>query len=611
MSDELLKYYNKELSYFRRAAAGFAQMHPKIAGRLRLGKDAVADPHVERLIESAAFLNARIRKKLDDDYTELSEAILGVLYPHYLAPLPSMAIVQFNALPELTASYTIPRGTELETELVDGEPCRFRTTSEVTLLPVKVTEANFMGGAYVAPNGPVAKGAKAVLRLALTCDSSDLTFEQLAPGKLRFYLRGENSDVNPLYTLLFNHLTGIAIADSANDPTALFLDKGYIQPVGFTKEDALLPYTSRSLLGYQLLTEYFVFPQKFLFFDIVGLNKDLLCKRGNKLEFYFYLNEGTTELERNISAANFAMSCSPIVNLFKQRAEPITLTQTEHEYRIVPDARRLLAKEVYSVDNVSASSADGEVMNYKPFYGFDHSGDPGTPAAFWYSNREQAEVAHPTQPDYGTEVFISLVDLRFSAAVKNDWVLSVDTTCMNRDLPSRLPFGGGQPKLQLGDGSAPLKNIECLTAPTPTRRPELGEGTRWRLISHLNLNHISLLDSEGGAEVLRELLRLYNFDDSLSSRATIDSILSVDSRQTISRVSHKGVSGVCRGLEITLVIDESRFGAQGLFLFGSVLERFFALYAPINSFTRLVLTSPNREVPLRKWPPRAGEKLLV
>ena len=306
MSDDLLKYYNKELSYFRRAAAGFAQLHPKIAGRLRLSKDTIADPHVERLIESAAFLNARIRKKLDDDYTELSEAILGALYPHYLAPIPSMAIVQFNAQPELTAPYQIPSGAEVESELVDGEACRFRTTSEVSLLPLKVEEANFTGGAYVAPSGPTTKGAKAVIRLALVCQSSDITFEQLAPGKMRFYLRGENSDVNPLYTLLFNHLTGVAIADSAQDSSAMFLDKGCIQPVGFDKEEALLPYTSRSLLGYQLLSEYFIFPQKFLFFDIVGLDRKLLAGRGNRLEFYFYLDKGTTELERNISAANFA-----------------------------------------------------------------------------------------------------------------------------------------------------------------------------------------------------------------------------------------------------------------------------------------------------------------
>jgi len=611
VSDDLLKYYNKELSYFRRAAAGFSQQHPKIASRLRLGKDTVADPHVERLIESAAFLNARVRKKLDDDFTDLSEAILGALYPHYLAPIPSMAIVQFNAQPELTAPYRIPRGAEVETEPVDGEPCRFRTSSEVTILPVAVEEADFMGGAYVAPGSSGTKGAKAVIRLVLTCQSAEVTFEQLSPGKLRFYLRGDMTDVYPLYTIIFNHLIGVSIADSANDSTAVFLDKGCIQPVGFDREEALLPYNARSMLGYQLLTEYFIFPQKFLFFDIVGLDEKLLVKRGNRLEIYLYLDKGTTDLERNISAGNFALGCAPVVNLFKQRAEPVTLTQTEHEYRVVPDARRLMAKEVYSIDNVKASSADGEALNYKPFYGFDHGEGAASPAAYWYSSREQAEQHNPSQPDYGTEVFVSLVDLRLSASVRNDWILSVDTTCMNRDLPGRLPFGGGQPKLQLGDGSAPIKNIECLTPPTPTRRPELGEGTRWRLVSHLNLNHLSLLDSNSGAEVLREMLRLYNFDDSLSSRAVIDSILGIESSQTISRVRHKGMSGVCRGLEITLVVDESRFDAQGMFLFGSVLERFFALYAPINSFTRLVLTSPNREVPLRKWPPRAGEKLLV
>jgi type VI secretion system protein ImpG len=189
--------------------------------------------------------------------------------------------------------------------------------------------------------------------------------------------------------------------------------------------------------------------------------------------------------------------------------------------------------------------------------------------------------------------------------------VDVETTCLNRDLPHRLPFGGGQPALQLAGGMGPVGRITCLTAPTRTLRPAYGAGSRWRIVSHLSLGHESIAAGEGGAEALREILRLYNFSDSDDTRSMIEGVLDVDSRRVVGRVAGTSGGGICRGVEITLTFDQDRFSGSGLFLFASVLEEFLSLYASINSFTQLVARTRQRKEILRRWPPRSGGKPLL
>ncbi|HFE37178.1 MAG TPA: type VI secretion system baseplate subunit TssF [Gammaproteobacteria bacterium] len=611
MDDEIVKFYKKELNYIRQSAEAFAAANPKIAGRLRLSKDTIEDPHVSRLIESVAFLNARVRKKLDDSFPEICNSMLEVMYPHYLSPVPSMAIVQFEGLPELTGEYHIPRGASIETEAIDGEPCRFQTTYPVDLWPITVDDAQLIRGAYKAPHLPKHLGAVAVLRLKLSCLSEDVDFSMLAPQELVFHLRGQGTQTNQLYELILNNAVALAIANDASDPDAVFFDPEHIQGVGFDKDEGLLPYPARSLPAYRLLTEFFVFPEKFNFVKLANLGERAFKQRQNKLALYIYLNDSFVDLENVVNADSFLLGCTPMVNLFSQYAESITLSHQQEEYCVVPDSRRLLAKEIYSIDHVETVSPSGETVQYQPFYGFKHQQGAEQKPAYWHANRKPAKTDNSHEIDEGTELFISLVNLNFQEDIPDNWVLNVKTTCLNRDLPGRLPFGGGQPRLQLAEGNAPLQSIACITAPTKTLRIELQENTRWRLISHLNLNHLSLMDAENGADVLREILSLYNFNHSPSTRSMIEGVLSITHRQVMARVKDKGMSALCRGVEITLTLDEDRFEGQGLFLFGSVLERFFALYAPMNSFTKLVLKSKRREQAIKTWPPRAGEKVLL
>ena len=552
MSEDLLPYYHRELGYFRRLAGEFAAANPKIAGRLRLSAESSEDPHVERLIEAFAYLNARIRAKLDDDFPEISDAFLSVLYPHYLAPIPSLAIVRFLLDPAqsaLKAGYTIPRGSPIETEPIQGEPCRFQTCYPVQLFPVQVESAGVLGRPFAAPLIPQSSDSMAVLKLTLACLQAEMPIQQLAATSYRFFLKGLPQHVFKLYELLFNNTLAIAIARSPNDPHPLRLTPDCLQTVGFGTEEGLLPYSARSALQYRLLTEYFVFPQKFLFFDLTGIEPARLAGFGSKAEIYFYLNQTSLDLEQNIVADTFQMGCTPVVNLFKQRAEPIQLTHETSEYRIVPDARRPGATEIYSVDQVVASGARGEEVEYRPFYSVQH--DRQDKRAYWYATRRSAE-AGAGPPDRGTEVFLSLVDLKAAPAIEEGLYADVSTTCLNRDLPGRLPFGGGQPYLYLREAAGPVKQVVCLTAPTATFRPPQRRGALWRLISHLSLGHHSIVDGPEGAAALREILGLYDFTDSAETRNMIDGILSVDSTRVTRRMPGDRRGAFCRGVEVSV-----------------------------------------------------------
>ena len=462
------------------------------------------------------------------------------------------------------------------------------------------------GRPLVAPKNPAATGSMGTLRLSLRCCSADITFTQLAPRSLRFFLRGTPSEVYQLYELIFNHTISIALANSTSDPAPVVIGPESLRAVGFGPDEGMLPYPARSPIGYRLLTEFFSFPEKFLFFEIDNLANKLLLSAGSRLDIFFYLSRTVQELERNVSADSFALGCVPAVNLFAQRAEPIPLNESDTEYHIVPDSRRPDALEIYSVDSVTATSPTGEQAGFSPFFGLKHAGATRKQTRFWHATRRSAAGR-----ESACETYLTFVDLDSDPSIPAEWVASVETTCLNRNLPAKLPFGGGHPYLKLVQDRPEIDGLVCLTAPTQTLRlPGRKEGA-WRLISHLTLNHLSLTDSETGAEGLRELLRLYDFRDAPETRALIDSINSIKATRSVARAPEQSMGALCRGLEVLAEFDDRRASGSSVFLLAAVLERFIAHYASINSYTRLTAVLKGRPGIYHQWPARAGDLHLL
>ena len=607
MSDSLLPYYDRELAAIKRLAAEFAETHPKIAGRLRVSADAVDDPHVARLLEGTAFLAARVHHRLDDEFPELTDALLGLLYPHYLSPVPSCMVVQLDCQPDLMLPAKLPVGIAFDTEPVRGEALRYRSTAPVTLWPIEIEAVRLSGLPIVAPANPNATGASAVLRITLKCLAPDATFNKLGVDRLRFFLRGPANQTLPLYELLCGHTLSVAFAENAVDPAPVIVPADSIQPAGFADDESLIPWSARGFAGFRLLTEYFAFPEKFLFIDISRIDRKTLVSGGNKLDIFVYLDRPAPELERNIGQQSMALGCTPLVNLFQQRCEPIRLTHTDTEYRIVPDARRPRAAEVWGVERVRETLPNGQSRPWRPFYRLADSPDSDTdePGGFYNTPRRPAAPGVP-----GTEVFLAPNDPGFDADRPAEAVLSVDALCINRDLPTDLPFGGGHPTLRLVEGAAAVAGINAITPPTTTLRPPLRERGFWRLVSHLALGHLSVTGGADGANALKEVLRLYDLRETAESRTAIDAITGISARPGAARAPGR-IGAFCRGLDVTVEFDPRSWQVGGLYLLASVIERFIALHATINSFTRTTITLRGRPGTAARWPARSGTRVLA
>jgi type VI secretion system protein ImpG len=623
MSDTLYRYYERELIFIRQLAQEFARQYPAAANRLRLEPNRSLDPHVERLIEAFALLAGRIHHKIDDEFPELTDALLGVLYPHYLAPVPSMAIAQFEldtGRAQPLEGFTIERHSKLHTNPLEYQPgkripCQFRTGYPVTLWPVAVTAATLQPPPFPAALNPPA-GTKAALRLQIDCQG-EARFAALSLDRLRFFLAGEDQVIADLYEVLFNHTIQVLFRplDADSTATPVVLSPGEcLHPVGFEADDGLLPYPARSFVGYRLLTEFFTFRHKFLFVDLGGWPRVRRAGFGRKAEVVLFLNRTQANLAQGIDRNTFRLGCTPIVNLFEQTAEPIPLTQARSEYHVVPDVAHPRGLEVYAVDEVvSPDPAAGTTKEYHPFYSFRHSANGEEKRAFWYASRSPSLQ----EGDRGTEVYLNLVDLDFDPHVPPDAVLVVRTTCLNRDLPRLLQQAGEELALEL-EQVAPLAGLRCLRAPTSTLRPPVRRGAHWRLLSHLNLNHLSVCDPEEGRAALQEILRLYDFSDpeagqqlAAVTRKVIEGIESVSSRPVVGRTGGPTSSGFARGMEVTVSFDAENYVGTGMFLFACVVERFLGLYVSINSFSQLVGKSKQGEGYFKKWPPRAGNQPLL
>ena len=619
--DALLAYYERELEFIRSMAVDFAKKYPAIASSLQLPSvvGPTADPHVERLIEAFAMLAARVQLRVDDEFSEITDALLGILYPHYVAPVPSLAILQLEPDPDGACppqGLRIARGATLYSKPVQsygGVRCRFRTSYPVTLWPIQIESAELASA--TALGTPVPSGVRSILRLRLRT-VGNVTFGQLVVDRLRLYLGAQANVGHRLYELMCRDPRGLAVQRNPG-AAARMLPESCVTPVGFACEEGILEYPPESFLGYRLLQEYFSFPQKYLFVDLCDLDLARVGPEDASVDVSVLLPDDRSELDLRVRARDFRLGCTPAVNLFEMRADPIRVTQTAIEYPVFPDVRHQRAYEVYSVRSASTvERGTGKVTDYEPIYTARH-GAHSDHSAYWYAARR----ASVRREDDGTDVFISLVDEKLNPMAPPSDVLHVTALCTNRDLASMLRLGDPAGDFDI-QGYPGVTRVVALGKPTPPRRAPLGAGSSWRLISHLALNHLSLCDSSEGPEVgqgevppalhaLREILRLYDFEDSPSTRQRIGGITSLHTRRVVRRVSASGDAGFARGTLVELVFDPERFAGTGVFLFASILEAFLGLYTSLNSFTQTVACVRTREGVLKRWPPRAGEQRLL
>ncbi|MBI3384330.1 MAG: type VI secretion system baseplate subunit TssF [Aquabacterium sp.] len=655
--DSLLPHYERELAFLRGQSRQFASRYPKLAGRLALSSDVVEDPHVERMIESFALLAARVHKRLDDDFPLFTESLLEVLYPHYLRPFPSCSIAQFDlgaAAGQMTQPAVLSRGSVLHSRAIKGVACKFRTTQDITLLPVRLAALTYRN-AVLAPEGTrVSAGVTSSISLTLELVSPQASWAVLHSRPLRVFLDGEPSQVSVLREVLCHKVIGVMVQTAPHQPwqsaESLGIGAGVLPKLaGFADEEALIDFDARSHPAYRLLTEYFAYPEKFNFIDLTvpvpfearqpeqndGGNGSRRTLTVHLLLSGVRADSDESRLLETIHEGSLVLGCTPVINLFKQPADPIRVSHASSSYPVLVDSRRAFGYEVYSIDRVFRvrQTPQGEtVQEFRPFFSLqhddllrdsDHPDLDSLPSTLvrrradvddsmakrvggrYWSARWDEDVAE-TSPGY--EMELSVVDVDFDPAMPQTDTLSLTVTATNRDLPSLLPFGATGGDLFMEGGSV-AREIRLLRKATPAHRFERGRGALWRLISHLSLNHLSL--SGGGIDALKEMLRLYDLPRSASNRRQIDGLVGIAFKPTTAWLPGEPYATFVRGTEVRVTVDEDSFVGTGLGLFAAVLDQFFGMYVHANSFTKLTLISARTQEEVLSCPPRNGEMPLV
>ena len=583
------KYYQDELAFLRELGREFSQAHPEAAPFL---SERGADPDVERMLEGFAFLTGRVRQKLDDEIPEFTHALMEMIWPHYLRPLPAMTIVQFEPLPQAAKeSRVVARGVDLDSQPIDGTACRFRTAYDVAMHPV------IQEGAELRLESP------SHLRLKFRMQEGVQPKKAAIPS-LRLYFHGEPTVTRALYLCLTHQLKRVLIKATEGGPSGkvIALPADVVKPVGFSPEQALLPTPPTTFDGYRLLLEYFTFPSKFLFLDVTGLQKLAELGEARAFDITFELKRLPEQMPA-LGTAGVLLNCTPAVNLFKHDADPIRLDPARSEYRIRPSGASPEHYEIYAATKVTGLiKGTAKPREYRPFFGFSHSLSPTGDDVAFHRTRVDRSVATE-----GTETFISFVGRSGEpAAVLDVETATFELLCTNRQLPTKLRMGDVNVQTSTSPVFARFKNI---TKVAPAVPPPLGGEIYWRLLSHLTLNYLSL----ARVESLRGVLSLYNFRAMVDRQAEqghrllLDGIKRVSATPTTRLVQGRPV----RGVALELDLEEDNFAGEGdMYLFSTLLNEFFTLYVTLNSFSQLTVKGL-KYGEVYAWPPRIGGRTTL
>jgi type VI secretion system protein ImpG len=612
--EKLLPYFERELGMLRRASNEFAERYPKLAGSLLMNGETCADPHVERLIQSVALLNARTAKRLDDDYAGFTEALLGVLYPHYLRPIPSCSIARFDNSAEArgaASSAVIPRGTALKSLGSTAPGCKFRTAYDVGVAPVRISTARFDTVIHAPSSLPLPHDITAAIRITIACTAPNRSLAEMRLPVLRVYLDGEASLRATLRDTLFMRTSCACIETEGQ---WRMLERIPVRPAGFDDADALLPFGPAEQPAYRLLSEYFAYPEKFDFIDIdlADLLRHAAPGCAN-VTLHLALNglradSSAARVLRTLTPDNLLLSCTPIVNLFRHIASPIQITHTRSSYPLLPDALPAQACEVYSVDSVHllqrVGSRDSITTEFVPYYSLRHGESPKAKGHYWIARRDE-ELAGSGQAH---EYLLALIDRDFDPLKAETGTASIGITCTNRDLPHELQ--GGLPGGDLAsESSACNVPIRLLRKPTRSQRLTSARGAQWGLVSHLSLNHRAL--TQQGLPAFTAMLRLYALPDSAVSQRQIDGITGLAHRLGTAWLQRGAGMACLHGVDVRVTLDEQAYAGTGIHIFAQMLDSLLGMYAHLNSYTRLTIVSHATGKELLQCAPRNGSLPLA
>lgn len=583
------KYYQDELAFLRDMGKEFSSAYPALAPMLA---DRGGDPDVERLLEGFAFLTGRVREKLDDELPELMHTVSQMLFPQMVRPLPATSVLEFTPLPNaLRESRVVPRGSEVQSVPVDGTKCRFRTTRDCVMAPWTLDKVLLQD----------ATAGQQELRLEFSLQQTG-DLERILPQVLNLHLAGEPRDSLALLAHLSQLCTGVVLYDpeKGDGSSGVQLPRENLEVSGFAEEEALLPQDDTAFPGFRLLQEYYTLPAKFAFVDIDGIRRASELGEINRLGVIIRLSHRMTDVRR-LSVDEVKLHCTPVVNVFETTAEPVRLNKQRERYLVRPAALPVGQGDVYDILKVQTVVRGGERVEIPPFLSFEHASQMEDRTRVFYTEHQRTTVV-----GNGADTYVALGTAEDSGVVVDAEVLSIDLLATNGPLANAVRAGE---ITEATPSSPPFAKFRNLSATTMYVPPPLGHDLGWRATAHAAMNLRSLTEPA----VLRTALGVYNLQALVDRQAARANELRIDAvrdvRVTPGEKLYRGAA--IRGVDIEVDLDESGFSGEGdMYLFGSILERLFAEYVSINSFSRTRVRGVSSNLEYR-WPARSGNQTLL
>lgn len=587
-------HYQTELSKLREDAAWFAREQPAAAHALGMGHGRSGDPHIELLLQSFAYLTGRLSHQVEQDRALLPNSMLEHLCPHLTAPVPSLLVGQLSVGTDSTG--VLARGREFYAIAQNPHGhkvrCRMATCFDVPLAPLKVQDLNHVSVTAYDELG-TDSGVHSVLKLRLGNLGTEPLYKKPA-DKLLCYLDIEHLQVWKLYELLTAQVAGLAV-DAG---------KGHIQRggsirwLGFSENEAALKTPLATHPGLRLIQEYFAFPEKFLFFEISGLDWSE-CEAD--MDLLFLLRSGVDK-SLVLTPTTLRLNCAPLINLFPQRLDPVALDQTRHEYRLSGDYSQHDYTEIYAIDHLEAASPGQATRPLAPYFGFEDFAQD-KPSYFYTTRRVHSHLRGVP----GTDIHVSFIDMDLKPQMPANDVVGGRAWCTNRRLVEQLHVGN---RLRL-DGPGPVRHLTVVSKPTAHQTPVLLAGQPWSLVSQLSLNHLSLSSGTQALAALKQILRTHMGQGHLVGSKQIEALKAIQASTTLCPWVLSGRHSLVECLSIVLSIDAGAFTGGSPLLFGEVLRYFFAHYASINTLVELALETSDVKGKVKTWPPMAGAQIVL
>ncbi len=595
-----LEYFQQEMEYIKYMSTLFAQQYPKVARRLELTSDNITDPHVARLVESFAYVSSKLNREIEDEFPRITTSLLSVLYPQYVSPIPSMSVAQFQVSPELASSTTtakkIPKETSLFTQAEGGVTCRFQTCYAMDLWPIVIDDVSILpSSAYTFSPTQIDQISSKILRIRLK--SLSLPFGSLNMNTLRFYIQGSMDKRQVLLEALFRSSQLIALAkDTSMQP--IILPQSSLGMVGFKTEESVLPTTELLHDAYRLIQEFFSFPSKYFFFDVNGLDFTSFAKE-ETVDLLIGINAESLSQGFSVDKGNVLYGCTPIVNIFKTLAEPISLNHRQSEYPLISNIRDEMTQEVHTILSVHSFDPDtGNTSYHAPYFFFSDKEIQNNQKLFWTSRRTSSNVLNMP----GTRVQLGFVTLDLKPATLGTETVYVDTLCTNRELAAQII---GNTLLNIEE-MASLGDIVCLDAPTMPIYPENEGAYGWKLITQMALNKLSFSSDPKSLNALKEMLLVHTQLSGFEMSPYIDTMLSMRTFPVVRRFGQDAWRGFVKGQGVEIIVQDNYSEEYNPFLMTAVLQHFFKLYVGFNTFVQLSVKKRGTDEICVQWPALEG-----